>query len=751
MRRGIKGLLLGITIGLVGSLFGLSPYGISFERSVGLEWLFTTRSAVERPPEAVVIAIDGFTGEKLGIPELPREWPRSIHGKLVDGLVELGVSVIVFDLDFHKPRSAEDEQVFANAIKRSGRVVLFQQLIGKGHPLEDKTGKSHGDLWVEKLLSPVPVLSEAARGLGPFPLPRSEASVYEYWVFKSSAQKMATMPAVGFQIYALKVFDQFSRLLDNSGVANFIPVPESAADISSAAELREFMIGIRSAVTKNPKLQNKLLLELKKPWVNEESAETRQLLGSLVSMYSGNDKRFLNFYGPPGSIETISYHSIIQNQGSDKSEQALKLAGKVAFVGYSDFYDPNQPDRFHTVFTSQKGFDLSGVEIAATAFANLLHDQSLRLPNALTMLVILFFFGFLVSSLICFTPAILSVPASVLISAGYIFFAQVQFDDSYLWLPLATPVLVQFPLALFVGLLTQYFGQRHKVQHISEAIRIYVPEDISRALISEDLMPEDTNRVSFSTCLATDMEGFTTISEKMEPGKLAEFLNDYFDTLARPMKDNNVTVTDFRADAIMCAWTGQESDVEIRRKPILASLQAADAIEEFRARHDAFESSLRIGMETGEVYIGHAGGGGNYGYRVVGDCANTASRIEGLNKFLATKILATELLVEGFDEFLTRPMGQFVFVGKTSPLPIIEILNLSNEATEKQSELCERFAQAIDFFMLGDWEAAAGKFETILETFVSDGPSRFYLSQCQQRIGVAPAADDPFVIRMDAK
>ena len=247
------------------------------------------------------------------------------------------------------------------------------------------------------------------------------------------------------------------------------------------------------------------------------------------------------------------------------------------------------------------------------------------------------------------------------------------------------------------------------------------------------------------------MEGFTTISEKMEPGKLAEFLNDYFDTLARPMKDNNVTVTDFRADAIMCAWTGQESDVEIRRKPILASLQAANAIEDFRARHDAFESSLRIGMETGEVYIGHSGGGGNFGYRVVGDCANTASRIEGLNKFLGTKILATEMLVEDFDEFLIRPMGQFVFVGKTSPLPIIEILNLSNEATEKQSELCERFAQAIDFFMLGDWKAAAGKFETILETFVNDGPSRFYLSQCQQRIGVAPASDDPSVIRMDAK
>ncbi len=353
--------------------------------------------------------------------------------------------------------------------------------------------------------------------------------------------------------------------------------------------------------------------------------------------------------------------------------------------------------------------------------------------------------------LIYFTPAHLGIPASILITAGYVFYAQVLFNDSYLWLPLATPVLVQFPLALFIGLLIQYFQQRHVVKHVSEAIGLYLPEDISKALISEDLMPEDTNRVSFSTCLATDMEGFTSISERMDPGELAEFLNDYFDTLAQPLINNNVTVTDFRADAIMCAWTGQESDIGIRIKPILASLQAADAIEEFRARHDTFESSLRIGMETGEVYVGHSGGGGHFGYRVVGDCANTASRIEGLNKYMGTKILATESLVEGIDNFLTRPIGQFIFVGKTEPIPIIEILNLSNEASGRQSELCERFSRAIDLFMSADWKKAADSFESILGRFAGDGPSRFYLAQCQQRVRVAPASASPCVIHMEAK
>jgi adenylate cyclase len=256
---------------------------------------------------------------------------------------------------------------------------------------------------------------------------------------------------------------------------------------------------------------------------------------------------------------------------------------------------------------------------------------------------------------------------------------------------------MQLPLALLTGLLAQYFGQRHKVQHISEAISVYVPEDISRALISQDLMPEDLNRVSFSTCLATDMEGFTSISERMEPGKLAEFLNDYFDTLARPMQ------------------------------------------------------ALRIGMETGEVYIGHSGGGGNLGYRVVGDCANSASRIEGLNKYLGTRILATESVIAGLDGLLARSVGQFVFVGKSNPLSIIEIVNLATEATPRQSELCERFTRAIEYFMNEDWKTAARQFESILETIGEDGPARFYLSQCLQRIEIAPRSDDPAVIHLNAK
>ena len=66
MRRILKALLLGCTIGLIGSLFALSTYGALFERSVGLDWLFHVRGAVSPPPGVAVVAIDSRTGPRLG-------------------------------------------------------------------------------------------------------------------------------------------------------------------------------------------------------------------------------------------------------------------------------------------------------------------------------------------------------------------------------------------------------------------------------------------------------------------------------------------------------------------------------------------------------------------------------------------------------------------------------------------------------------------------------------------------------------
>ena len=123
-----------------------------------------------------------------------------------------------------------------------------------------------------------------------------------------------------------------------------------------------------------------------------------------------------------------------------QGDSATDLKGKVVFVGLSDLYDPGQPDRFYTVFTNDDGVDLSGVEIAATAFANMLTDRSLRQVGPLATATILLLIGLVLGAGIYLLSASIAVPLALLLSGVYVGAVQYAFNAADLWLPLAIPV-----------------------------------------------------------------------------------------------------------------------------------------------------------------------------------------------------------------------------------------------------------------------------------------------------------------------
>ena len=77
MRRWMKGLIVGVVVGGLGALFGVTNLGAEFEKHVGLTWMFKIRGPIEAPPNVAVIAINEHTAAKLDLPPLPRDWPRS--------------------------------------------------------------------------------------------------------------------------------------------------------------------------------------------------------------------------------------------------------------------------------------------------------------------------------------------------------------------------------------------------------------------------------------------------------------------------------------------------------------------------------------------------------------------------------------------------------------------------------------------------------------------------------------------------
>jgi len=744
MRRWLIGLLVGLFVASTGVFLGLSPPGTRFEQSVGLTWMFKVRGSVAPPRDVVVVAMDSRTGEQLGLPALPRDWPRSVHADLVDTLVARGASVIAFDVHFGRAKDPVPDQALVDAVARAGNVVLVELLTGKRRPITDISGRNVGMIWEEETEPPFAGLADAATGLASFPLPKQAASVYQFWVFKESTDNAPTMPAVVLQLQARNALADLLRTVREIEPAAVDALGDPDAAFSDAESLRKFMRGIRSIFDRSPELM------AAREWP-PSNAPRIPPARALEALYAGEAHRFLNFYGPPGTILTVPYQSVLTGQDPNLPPDALDFTGKAVFVGYSDLYDPGQPDRFYTVFTRSDGVDLSGVEIAATGFANLLTDRSLSSVDAWTAIGLIALFGFLLGTLVYVLPGYIGVPVAILLAVAYAFAAQHYFTHQAVILPVATPLLVQAPAALFLGLFGQYFLERRRGQRISEAINYYLPEDIARDLVQDRLDPGKLNQVVYSTCLATDMAGFSTIAEGLPPGELAVILNDYFETLAAPLKRHDVHVTEFRADAIMCAWTAEQPSADPRRKALLAALEAETAIEEFRQRHNMPQARLRIGLETGWVYVGHAGGGGRFVYSIVGDSANTASRIEGLNKHVGTQVLATGNVVEGFENLVMRYLGAYQFVGKTEAVPVFEILAKREDATDRQLRLCEAFEDAFETYRRADWAAAANGFRQILEEYEGDGPSKFLLARCERFLGGEQAPADAGVIRMDAK
>ncbi len=742
MRRWLIGLSVGLLVGLAGLILGVLPPGAALEQGVGLTWLYQLRGPVKPPEGVVVVAMDGRTGDELGLPALPRDWPRSIHGELVDALVGRGASVIAFDVHFGREKDPESDQALVDAVARAGNVVLVELLTGKRQPITDQTGRHVGMLWEEETLPPFPALAVAASGLASFPLPKEGAAVSQFWVFKESIDKAATLPAVALQLHArgdLEGLIERARAIapDEAGT-----LPDAAQASAGAESLRRLMRALRMVFAGRAGDEPS--------WLGHEDAPV-SLPAALEALYAGDAHRFLNFYGPPGTIPTVPYQSVLKGADPNLDPGALDFTGKVVFVGYSDLFDPGQPDRFYTVYTRDDGVDLSGVEIAATGYANLVTDRSLTPVAPLTAAAALVLFGILLGTLAYVLPGWIGVPVVLALAAAYGAVAQVLFNDQAVMVPVAIPLLAQAPMALFIGLLGQYLLERRRGQRISEAINYYLPEEIARDLSENRLDPDKLNQVVYGACLATDMAGFSTISEQLPPGELAKFLNDYFETIAAPLKNRKVHVTEFRADAIMCAWIDPQPAVAPRRQALLAALEAGDAIKDFQRRHDLPGARLRIGLEAGSIYVGHAGGGGRFVYSIVGDPANTASRVEGLNKHVGTQILATGEMVAGFENLVTRYLGDFQFVGKTDAIPIHEIVALRETATPEQLRLCQAFGAAMTPYWEANWREAEGRLKGVLAEFVDDGPSTYFLRRCERFMVEPDQCTDPRVVRMDAK
>jgi PAS domain S-box-containing protein len=276
------------------------------------------------------------------------------------------------------------------------------------------------------------------------------------------------------------------------------------------------------------------------------------------------------------------------------------------------------------------------------------------------------------------------------------------------------------------------------------AIRVwgkYAPVDLVRRLYREKSEPVLGGELMEISIMFSDIKGFTTFSEQLDPSQLADMLALYLDTLSGIIQqDTHGTIDKYIGDAIMTIWNAPEPVANHPQMACLAALRCREAARSLAQTPEwrgfpAFET--RFGLHCAKALVGHFGARDRMNYTAIGDAINLASRLEGLNKRYGSSIIATDTIVERAKEaFDFRLLDVVAVKGKSDPITIHELLGTKG--------VLEHCGQAVSAYEAAFSAYAAGNFEravAVLHENASDPPSRVLMERCKAFLKAPPPAD----------
>lgn len=741
----VKAVAFGLLLGLFGSIANVSEDVRGLEENVGLGLLFKLRGAAKAPPDAVVVAIDRESSDRLNVSNNPDRWPRSLHAHLIETLSRAGARVIVFDLYFTEPRSPEDDGALAEAIKRAGNVVLAEQLRAKEvSSTTDAEAEPSGHRLVETL-KPIESLSNAAFATAPFVLPRMPVRVSQYWTFQTDAGDRPTFPVLALQLYTLEAYPDIRALLEKASPKLAGRLPRDASSAIQSTGAAKFTRDLRQLFHGDFDVNDALARDAAGPGRNHRS------VGALVNLYSGANRQYLNFYGPPRSVTTLPYYQALQLGNDATNSPPFDLRGKAVFVGLSENLLAERQDSFHTVFSKTNGVFISGVEIAATAFLNLLTNTPVKPLRPGYQILTLLVWGMIVG-IICRTTAPLSAAIGIfLCGAAYLFAASDQFRANATWFPIVVPLFVQAPVGYIGALVWDYLEINQERKNIRQALRYYVPEEVVTQVARNVVDIRRDGQTVYGACLFVDIAGYTPVSEALPPRELSDLMHQYHEATFAPIHQRGGLVIELKGDSILAVWKGSSDDLSLRRNACGAALEVADAVRCFNQSNDAVKLPTRVSVHAGEIFLGSIGAGAHYEYSGTGDTITTASRLDGLNKYLGTNILVSAEVIRDLSDFPVREIGTFLLKGKTQPVVAYELIPNKADCAGRQKEAWAIFAEARQAFAQRHWDDADEKFALSKKLLNGDGVSQFYLGLCKQYRAVPPPEGWSGTITMDEK
>ncbi len=629
------------------------------------------------PPEAVLVLVDEHSLEFFKN-EFDVRWPfsRGAYCPVLHFLKASGAKAVAFDIQFSEPDPMGDEE-FAECIKAAGFVVLGYQCHAQGdgapapHGVELEGGAAHVKSAPCTPLLPVEPLRSAAAGFAAIdPTPDPDGVLRRVRPLEAGKAGFHGTLGVGLWLAA----NPDAKLRHDGG----------------AVHLGERRIPVDHD-------------------------------GEMLVRWRAVEPPF-----PRHSFSTVFANGVLLEEGGKPQLPLDTFAGKAVFIGTS------AAATYEFRVTPVREADY-GIHVHASVYESIVSGKVGQRAAPWLDMALLFLLVFMVAGAAVLLPTVgRQAILSIVVFGAYMAVAGWLFQRYGYWLDVVAPAVGMF-MAFSGANVLNYFTEGKAKAQIRSAFQHYLaPEVIAELVADPSKLALGGKRLEI-TAFFSDIAGFTTFSEQLEPTALVGFLNEYLTALTNIILEEGGTVDKYEGDAIIAMFGAplEHSDHAVRA--VRSALRCQQRLDELRPGWRARglpEVKTRIGLNSGLAVVGNMGSEQRFDYTMIGDTVNLAARLEGTNKVYDTVLMVgqgTHALCH--ESVLMRELDSVRVKGKTEPIAVYEPLAMVGAETARTNALQTAYEGALAAYRQRDFAGARAKLDELLAEYPDDPPSGVLLKR----------------------
>ena len=462
-----------------------------------------------------------------------------------------------------------------------------------------------------------------------------------------------------------------------------------------------------------------------------------------ISIDSWN-RMVINYCGPQFTFKYYSFCDVIEGIIPPEvfSDKIVFLGATAAGLG----------DFIATPFSAQT----PGVEKQATVTENILHEKFLVrgnrevLHDVITILCICLAMGIFLPLL----PSIWGGVASVSLWFGYNYYVYIKFVNDGTWLNVAYPSIAV--IACFTAITLYRFMSEEKLRKgVKSAFENFMDPKVVHEILKEPENIKLGGEEKEVTVYFSDIEKFSSISEKLQPAELIELLNEYLSEMTDIILNHGGFLDKYIGDAIVAAFGAPLPQPDHAVRACLATIDNQKRLIELNRKlkeEGRLQIKARIGLNSGIVLVGNVGSTNRLSYTVIGDEVNLGARLEAANKYYGTYTMISERTYElARDHIESRELDLIRVVGKKRAVKVYELIDRKGEVPEAKRDVLNIYEDGLREYRKREWQKAIILFQKALGKDPHDGPSLTYIERCKIYAQDPPPEDWDGVYTLTAK